>query len=212
MLLVDHPGAPQTALFAVGLGLPRSTPDYAPVQVVNTMLGGLFSSRINMNLREEHGYTYGAFSRFLFLRGTGPFLAGASVRTDVTAPAAKELFKELDRIRTSPLTADELKMSKDSLIRSLPGDFETTTGTVAQVANLWTYNLPLDYYRTYPAKIEAVTSEQAQQASTQYIHPENMLLIAVGDGSKIRSGLEELKLGPIETWSNDAQPTVTPSK
>lgn len=212
VLLVDHPGAPQTALFAVGLGLPRATPDYAPVEVVNTMLGGLFSSRINMNLREEHGYTYGAFSRFLFLRGTGPFLAGASVRADVTAPAARELFKELDRIRTSPLSTDELKLAKDNLIRSLPGDFETTTSTVGQIANLWTYKLPTDYYRTYPAQIEAVTSAQAEKAALQYIHPENMLLIAVGDTSKIRTSLEDLKLGPVELWSTDAEPLAAPDE
>jgi zinc protease len=208
VLLVDHPGAPQTALFAVGVGLPRSTPDYAQIQVVNTMLGGLFSSRINMNLREQHGYTYGAFSRFLYFRGTGPFFAGASVRTDVTAPAAKELFAELDRIRTSPLSADELRMAKDSIIRSLPGDFETTTGTVAQMATLWTYNLPADYFRSYPAQVESVTSEQAQATSLKYIHPENMLLVAVGDSSKIRSGLEDLKLGPIEQWTPDGQPAA----
>ncbi|MDI3255243.1 MAG: pitrilysin family protein [Bacillota bacterium] len=206
VILVDMPGAPQTAIWAAGVGAPRSTPDYAPLNVVNTMLGGLFSSRINMNLREEHGYTYGAFSMFQFLRGPGPFLAGASVRTDVTGPALHELASELERIRTTPLSAEELKMSRDYLIRSVPGDFETVEETAGRMADIFTYNLPLDYYRTYPARIEAVTSEQAAAAALKYIHPENMVFVAVGDKDKIRPQIEKLNLGPIEEWTTDVEP------
>lgn len=206
VILVDLPAAPQTAIYAVGIGVPRSTPDFAPLNVVNAMLGGLFSSRINMNLREQHGYTYGAFSLFQYMRGSGPFLAGASVRTDVTAPAAHELFAELDRIRTSPLTADELKMSKDHLVRSLPGDFETVEETAGKMSDIFTYQLPLDYYRAYPARIEAVTSEQAAGVALKYIHPENMIFIAVGDKAKIQPELEKLNLGPIEEWNANIEP------
>jgi zinc protease len=206
VILVDLPGAPQTAIWAAGIGVPRSTPDFAPLNVVNTMLGGLFSSRINMNLREQHGYTYGAFSFFQFMRGDGPFFAGASVRTDVTGPAAHELFAELDRIRTSPLSADELKMSKDNLIRSLPGDFETMESTVGKMSDIFTYQLPLDYYRTYPGKVDAVTPEQAASVALKYIHPENMIFIAVGDKAKIQPEIEKLNLGPIEEWNTDAVP------
>src|SRR5260370_39568519 len=110
---------------------------------MKTMLGGLFSSRINMNLREEHGYTYGAFSFYSFYRGIGPFISGAQVRRDVTAPAAEQLFKELDGIHTRPLTDAELKMSKDNNIRSLPGNFESARGVNAQLADLWTCGLPI---------------------------------------------------------------------
>ena len=195
VILVDMPGAPQTAIFAAGIGVPRSSPDFAPLNVDNTMLGGLFSSRINMNLREQHGYTYGAFSTFQFMRGSGPFFAGASVRADVTGPAVHELFSELDRIRTSPLTPDELKMSKDFLMRSLPGGFETAEETTGKVSDLFTYQLPLDYYRAYPEKIDAVTSEQAASVALKYIHPENMILIAVGDKAKIQPEIEKLNLG-----------------
>jgi zinc protease len=206
VILVDLPSAPQTAIWAAGIGAPRSTPDFASLNVVNTMLGGLFSSRINMNLREQHGYTYGAFSLFQFMRGSGPFFAGASVRTDVTGPAVHELFTELDRIRTSPLTEDELKRSKDNLIRKLPGDFETVEETSGKMSDLFTYQLPLDYYRAYPAQIDAVTSEQAASAALKYIHPENMILIAVGDKAKIQPEIEKLDLGPIEEWNTDAEP------
>jgi zinc protease len=201
ILLVDKPGSPQTALLAFGVGMPRSSSDYPAATVMNTMLGGLFSSRINMNLREQHGYTYGAFSFFWFYRGTGPFIAGAQVRSDVTAPAAEQLFKELDGIHTKPLTDAELRLAKDSIIRSLPGDFESADSVNGQLADLWTFGLPLDYYAKLPAQIEDVSSADAQQAAAKYIHPENLLVIAVGDKSKIESGLKDLKLGPVEDWS-----------
>ena len=201
ILLVDKPGSPQTALLTFGVGMERNSPDYPAVTVMNSMLGGLFSSRINMNLREAHGYTYGAFSFYWFYRGVGPFIAGAEVRTDVTAPAANELFKELEGIHTTPLTDAELRMAKDSIIRSLPGSFESADGVNGQIQDLWTYGLPLDYYASLPAKIEAVTSADAQQAAAKYVKPENLLVIAVGDKAKIESGLKDLKLAPVETWS-----------
>jgi zinc protease len=201
ILLVDKPGSPQTALLAVGVGEPRDSADYPAAAVMNSMLGGLFSSRINMNLREEHGYTYGAFSFFRFYRGTGPFLAGAQVRTDVTAPAAEQLFKELNAIHSKPLTDSELRLGKDSIIRALPGSFESANNVNEQLADLWLFNLPQDYYAKLPAKVEAVTSADAQAAAEKYIHPEQMLLIAVGDKAKIESGLQGLKLGTVESWS-----------
>jgi zinc protease len=200
-LVVDKPGSPQTALLTFGVGMPRSSPDYPAVTVMNTMLGGLFSSRINMNLREEHGYTYGAQSFFWYYRGTGPFIAYAQVRTDVTAPATEQLFKELNGIHSKPLTDAELRLAKDSIIRSLPGDFESAYGVNAKLADLWLFGLPQDYYTKLPAQIEGVTSADAQAAATKYIHPENLLVIEVGDKSKIESGLKDLKLGPVEDWS-----------
>jgi zinc protease len=204
ILIVDKPGSPQTALLTFGVGIDRKSPDYPAVSVMNTMLGGLFSSRINMNLREEHGYTYGAFSLYRFYRGTGPFIAGAQVRQDVTAPAAEQLFKELDGIQTRPLTDAELRMAKDSIIRSLPGNFESARDVNGQLANLWAFGLPLDYYTRLPAQIEAVTSADAQAAAAKYVHPDNLLVVAVGDKSKIETGLKDLKLGPVETWSEGA--------
>ena len=201
VLIVDKPGAPQTALLAFGVGLQRDSPDYPAVDVMNTMLGGLFSSRINQNLREDKGYTYGAFSFFRYYPGTGPFIAGAQVRTDVTGPAAEQLFKELDGIHSKPLTDAELRLSKDSIIRSLPGNFESAPDVNAQLANLWLFGLPLDYYTKLPAQIEGVTSADAQAAAAKYIHPENLLVIAVGDRAKIEKGLTDLKLGPLESWA-----------
>ena len=206
IVLVDKPDSPQTALITFGVGMDRNSPEYPAVTVMNTMLGGLFSSRINMNLREEHGYTYGAFSFYSFYRGIGPFIAGAQVRQDVTAPAAEQLFKELDGIHTRPLTDAELRMSKDNNIRSLPGNFESARGVNAQLAELWSFGLPADYYTKLPAQIESVTSAEVQAAAAKYVHPENLLVIAVGDKAKIEAGLKNLKLGPVETWSEDSAP------
>jgi zinc protease len=204
ILVVDKPGSPQTALLAFGVGMQRKSPDYPAVTVMNTILGGLFSSRINMNLREAHGYTYYAFSFFWFYRGTGPFVAGGQVRQDVTAPAVEQLFKELDGIHSKPLTDAELRMSKDNIIRSLPGNFESARGVNGQLADLWIFGLPLDYYTKLPAQIDGVTSADAQDAAAKYVHPENLLVIAVGDKAKIESGLKDLKLGPVEAWSEGA--------
>jgi zinc protease len=170
---------------------------------MNTALGGLFSSRINMNLREEHGYTYGAYSVFRYYLGTGPFIAGAQVRSDVTAAAAEQLFLELDGIRTKPLTDSELHLSKDSIIRSLPGNFESAQDVNTQLADLWLFRLPVDYYAKLPATIEAVTSADAQRVAAKYIRPENLLVIAVGDKAKIEDGLKNLKLGSVESWSEN---------
>src|SRR5205807_7949336 len=112
--LVDKPSASQTYVIVGGLGVPRSSPDLVPIEVMNKALGGLVSSRINMNLREEHGYTYGVFSVFFYRRGPGIFGAGGAIRTDATAPAVGEILKELERIHTAPLTAAELKLAKDA--------------------------------------------------------------------------------------------------
>jgi zinc protease len=198
IILVDKPGSPQTALLAFGLGASRNTPDYPAITEMNSVLGGLFSSRINMNLREKNGYTYGATSRFAYNRDGGPFFTGGQVRTDVTAPAARELFAELERIHTDPATPAELKLAKDFSLHSLPGRFETAGDQTAQMAELFVYGLPNDYFQKLPASFEAVTPEAVAKAAHDYIHPDNLILVAVGDRSKIEADLEKLNLGPIE--------------
>jgi zinc protease len=198
VVIVDKPGAPQTALIAFGLGVPRSTPDYPALNVMNSVLGGLFSSRINMNLREKNGFTYGAFSEFSFNRGDGPFLAGARVRTDVTGPAARELFAELNRMRTDPATEDELRLAKENALRSLPGNFETVAETAQLMSEIFTYGLPASYYQTLPRQYEEVTAAEVEKAAEGHLHPDNLIVVAVGDQAKIQPQLEKLNLGPIE--------------
>ena len=198
IVIVDKPGSPQTTLIAFGLGVPRNSPDYPAITEMNSILGGLFASRINMNLREKNGFTYGAFSGFFFNRGGGPFYSGAQVRTDVTGPAAKELFSELNRIHTDPATPEELKLAKDNALRSLPGSFETVGNELGLMGELFVYSLPNDYFQKLPASFDAVTPEAVAKAAKDYVHPDNLIVIAVGDREKIQSDLEKLNLGPVE--------------
>jgi zinc protease len=205
LILVDRPGAPQTTLWCFSLGTARATPDYAPIEVMNTDLGGLFSSRINMNLREAHGYTYGAGSFFNYHRAPGPFIVFSDVRTDVTAPATTEVFNELRRMRETQMTPAELILSQDSIARSLPGRFERGTEAAASFAELFTYDLPLDYYSNFPERINAVTIEQAQAMAQKYIHPEKMIVLAVGDRGKIEADMKKLNLGKVEIRDTDGK-------
>ena len=206
ILLVDKPGSPQTTLVAFGLGVPRNTPEYPAITEMNSILGGLFSSRINMNLREKHGYTYGAFSGFGENRSGGQFYSGSRVRTDVTAPAATELFAELERIHTDPATAAELKLAKDNALRSLPGDFETVGSETALMSQLFVYGLANDYFEKLPGQFEAVTPEAVAKAAADTIHPEHLVVVAVGDRAKIQPELEKLNLGPVEIRDASGDP------
>jgi zinc protease len=211
ILLVDKPGTPQTALAVSALGVPRSTADYAPLEVANAALGGLFSSRINMNLREKNGYTYGAFSWFDYRRGPGPFTIFSSVRTETTAPALKEIFSEIQKFDAAPVTAAELAMAKDSIARSLAGQFETMPVTVQSTTALFVYELPPDFYRKLPAAVDAVTAAGVQRVANRYFVPEKMVVVAVGDRQKIEEGLKATRLGAIVPTSFEGEPIVAGS-
>jgi len=171
---------------------------------MNTALGGLFSSRINMNLREKNGYTYGASSQFVFRKAAGPFQVASGVRTDVTGAAAAEMIKELRGMAAAAMPADELKRSKDALTYSLPGAFETSAGTAASLSNIYTYDLGLDYYATYAESVYAVTADQALAAAKKYLVPERFVVVAIGDRSKIEADLRKLNL-PIEIRDADGK-------
>jgi zinc protease len=205
LILVDRPDAPQTTLMFFSPGPSRSTPDYPQLEVMNSDLGGLFSSRINMNLREEHGYSYGAGSFFNYHVSTGAFLASSDVRTDATAAATTEIFEELKRMRDTPMTPEELKLAKDSMTQSLPGRFETATETAASFAELYIYGLPLDYFSHLPERLNAVTAEQAQAAAQKYIRLDKITVLAVGDQAKIEPDLKKLNLGKTEIRDTDGK-------
>jgi zinc protease len=185
------------------IGVPRATPDYAPILVMNEVLGGLFSSRINLNLREEHGYTYGARSQFVFRRSAGPFVVATGVRTDVTGPAVAEIFNEIREIRQDGVTAEELTLARDSIVLSLPAQFETSSRVTSTMSNLYTYDLGLDYYARLPDRLSAVTAERAKAMAEQYVVPEGLIVIAVGDRARIATGLQALGLGAVEVRDAD---------
>jgi zinc protease len=206
VVIVDKPGSPQTQLRVASIGAPRSSPDFRPMQVMNLALGGLFSSRINMNLREAHGYTYGASSQFSFRRAAGPFQIASGVRTDVTAAAVDEIFKEVRGMVDKPVSADELQKAKDSLANSLPGAFESSANAVNNFSNVFIYNLGLDYYTRYAEQVNAVTTDQALAVSKKYLVPGNMVVIAVGDRAKIEPELRKLNLGAVEIRDAEGKP------
>ncbi len=198
VVIVDKPGAPQTALMAFGLGVPANSPDLPTLQVMNYTLGGSFASRINMNLREQHGYTYGASSFYQGYRAGGDFVASSLVRTDVTAPAAKELMSEITRFPSNPPTEAELSASKDALVQSLPGRFETTFAAAGAMQSIFLYDRALDYYAKLPEKYRAVTAEDVAKVAKEDLHPDNLIIVAAGDRAKIEPGLKDAGLGPVE--------------
>src|SRR5687768_7712579 len=206
VVIVDKPGSPQTELRVAWIGPARSTPDFLPLQVMNNELGGLFSSRINMNLREQHGYSYGARSFFAFRRNGGPFTIGAGVRTDATAPAVSEIFKEVEGIIAQPVTAEQLRKAKDALANSIPAAFETSQNSVNSFSNIFIYDLGLDYYTRYAQRVNAVTAAQALDAAKKYILPGRLVVIAVGDRAVIEADLRKLNLGPVEVRDAEGRP------
>jgi zinc protease len=175
------------------------------MQVMNMTLGGMFSSRINMNLREEHGYTYGANSQFTFRRAAGPFQVASGVRTDVTGPALTEIFKEIRGIAAKPMSGDELGSAKTSMVNSLPGAFETTLDAVGNFSNVYVYDLGLDYYTKYADAVNAVTAEQALAMAQKYLGSERLIVIAVGDRGAIEPQLRKLNLGKVEIRNADGR-------
>ncbi len=198
VVIVDKPGAPQTALYAFGVGVPANSPELPVVQVANYTLGGSFASRINMNLREQHGYTYGANSRYQPFRAGGLFGAGGLVRTDVTAPAAKEMMTEIRNFPAHPPTEEELTAAKNALVQSLPGAFETVGATAAAVGSIFLYERPLDYYAALPAKYAAVTAADVAKVTAADLHPGELVIVAAGDRGKIEPALKDAGLGPVE--------------
>jgi predicted Zn-dependent peptidase len=198
--IVDMPGAEQSAIRVGTVGVARSTPDYFPLQVLNTVLGGSFTSRLNQNLREEHGYAYGASSRFDMRLAPGPFVAAANVQTDKTAESVTEIFNELAAIRM-PVGADELAKAKNYLSLGFPGAFETIEDLAARIEELAIYGLPDRYYAQYTAAVGAVTAAAAQRAATAHIEPDALAVVVVGDRTRIEGGIRALNLGPVRIVS-----------
>ncbi len=191
--LIDKAGAPQSVLTIGRIGAPRRSPDFHALIVMNAILGGQYASRINLNLRQEKGYTYGAESGFAFYRGPGPFVAGGPVESGVTREALEELFKELAGIAGArPVTEDELAFAKERLILGFPGRFETTFGVAGQVAVLVTDELPDDEFERYQPRVEAVTRGDVDRVARQYITPDRMVVLIVGDRGRIEGPLKSL--------------------
>lgn len=159
-----------------------------------------------MNLREEHGYTYGAGSGFDFRHGAGPFQIAAGVRTDVTAPAVTEILKEIRTMASAPMTATQLERAKDSRTQTLPAGFQTNQAAAASFAQLFVYDLGLDYFTHVAERVNAVTADQALAAAKKYLVPDKMVIVAVGDRAKIEPELRKLNVAPVEVVTPEGKP------
>lgn len=199
--LIDKPQAAQSEIRVGHMGVARSNSDYYAITVLNSLLGGQFSSRINMNLRESKGYTYGAGSSFSMRKEVGPFTVSGAFRSNVTDSSIIEIITELKNVTMTNVTGKELEQAKNSIIRSQPVDFETPQQIAGQLMNLVLYNLPDDYYNTSIQNFENLTITDIRNAANKYIHPSKMNIVLVGDMSTVLTGLE--KIGSVSILDNN---------
>ncbi len=205
--LVDKPGAAQSVIVAGHLGIPHNSKDYFSVEILNTVLGGKFTSRLNMNLREDKAYTYGAFSQFVFRKEVGPFFAFTQVHTEVTKESLFEIMKEFRGLRgENPVTPQELDSTKNYVALRFPSEFETVSELARKLQELAEFNLPNNYYDSYVPNLEKVTVADVTEAAREHIHPDRMLIVVVGDIGKIEPGIRELNLGPVHVIDAQGNP------
>jgi predicted Zn-dependent peptidase len=198
LVVVDKPGASQSVVRCAEVGVARAAPDHDAVALLNAIFGGMFSSRINLNLREVHGFTYGAHSRFDERHGAGPFVATATVKAESTAASIGELLKEVRTIRDDLVSPEELRRAKESLKQALPARFESVDAVTQALSDLVVYDLPIDEYATRAARIDRLTAEDVRKAARRHLHPRALRVIVVGDRSRVEPLLEPLHLGAPE--------------
>lgn len=190
--LLHKPDAAQTELRMGHLGIERSNPDYFAVTLLNEILGGYFLSRINMNLREKNGFTYGAGSSFSYRKGVGPFHISAAVQSEHTAAAVKEVMKEIKQIRATHVTDEELNNARGQMVGLFPIAFETSDQIAMGISNIILSELPDLYYNTFRENISKVTRTDLLEAAQKYLHPDNMLVVVTGDRNIIEEDLRKL--------------------
>lgn len=203
IFLIDRPGSVQTVLRLGTLGIERTSPDYFAVLMADAVLGGGPSGRLFLNLRENKGYTYGAYSSFGGSRFRGTWVSSAEVRTEVTEGAMKEFMYELNRLRNDPVPADELENAKRSIIGGFALSLEQPQALLQNIITQKLYNLPLDYWDTYPQKVTAITAADVQRVAKKYIDMDHLQVVAVADASKAREVLE--KYGKVEVYDADGK-------
>jgi len=203
--LVNKPGSPQST-FAIGLaGPPRSTPDFFALQVMNLILGGQFQSRLNANIREDKGYSYGVSSSFAFGKGPGAFRGGGDMTASKTDAALIEFTKELRGITGDrPVTDEELKMAKDALVQRLPAMFGSVGGINGAITNIWTQNLPADYYQRYSQSVSAITKDDVLRVARKYIDLQHLTIVIVGDAATVEAPLRATNIAPVTVLDVDS--------
>jgi zinc protease len=200
--IIDRPQAVQSEIRVGHLGVPRSCEDYFALSVMNAIFGGVFNSRINLNLRERHGYTYGARSQFAFRRQAGPFVVAAPVRNEVTRESVSEMVSELRRIRTGDIDTGELDDTKNYLMGVFPATVQTASDIASRLLDMELYGLPEDYFDRYRENIAAVTKDEITRVANKYLDPDKILIVVVGSAKAIREPLGSLEL-PIHELDID---------
>ncbi|MCC6242789.1 MAG: insulinase family protein [Gemmatimonadaceae bacterium] len=207
--VIHKADAPQSELRVGHVAVPRLHDDYFPLVVMNAILGGLFSSRMNLNLREEHAYTYGAHSAFDWRRAASPFEVSTAVETAVTAAALQEILKEFERIREGPVTEAELSLATSYLIGVFPIRFETTAEVAGGLANVEIFRLPTNYFDTYRDRVRAVTADDVLRVARTHLDPSRLQMVVVGDASAIREPLAALGVGAVTVYDpSDSDPAI----
>jgi zinc protease len=205
--LIDRPGSGQSVIFGAQLAPPRNAPDVIALQLVNDIFGGKFSSRINMNLREDKHYSYGVFSVLPAARGQRPYISISAVQTDKTRESMVELVKEYkDIVGSKPITAEELKDEQTNATLALPGTFETVQQLSGAYGQILQYDLPEDYFNTFTQKAMSLTPDGANEIAKKYIQPDHLIWVVVGDMSKVEAGIRELNLGDVHKIDADGNP------
>lgn len=197
VFVVDRPGAVQSEIRIGDVGVERTTPDYFPLAVMNTVLGGSFTSRLNMNLREKHGFTYGVRAGFTMRRKPGPFLVQTAVANDVTARAVEETLREIERMREHGATEEELSSARDYLGGVMPLQLQTTAQLATRIDDIVVYDLPLDWFRHYRRRIEEVSADDVLRVAREYLRPDRLAIVVVGAADEVRPDLEKLGVGPV---------------
>jgi len=204
--ILDRPGSQQSIIFAGHVAAPKNNPDEEAIQMMNNILGGEFTSRINMNLREDKHWAYGAFSFLYAARGQRPFIAYAPVQTDKTAESMKEIARELNEVISSrPPSAEEFTKTQNNEILALPGSWETAGAVMGSVSNIVRYGLPEDYYQKYPQKIKNLQLNEIQKAAKNVVKPEELVWVIVGDRAKIEESILNTGLGQVELIDADGK-------
>jgi predicted Zn-dependent peptidase len=199
--VVDRPSAVQSSIVVGHVGIARAIPDYIPVYIMNTLLGGYFGSRLNLNLREDKGFTYGAFSNFDARLDPGPFTAGADVRNEATEHAIDEIIKEIESIATLPVTGDELDNVKSYITGNFPIRIETPAQVARNITALELYKLDKSYYNTFNSNVLALTTDDILKAAQKWLHPDRLVIVAAGRGALLRTTLA--RFGTVEVFDAD---------
>jgi zinc protease len=196
--LVDKPDAPQSQIWIGEVGVASTAPDVFPVRVMNNILGGAFNSRLNANLRSEHGYSYGAGSFFETHREAGPFIAAGGVVSDKTAEALSEFVRELTKMQGGEVSEAELNDAKESLVQAIPALFASDEQTAGAFAQAWAHGQPIDYYARYQERVSAVTRDDVAKAARERLHPDRMAIVVVGPEKSIGPKIAALHLGKLD--------------